>query len=850
MMSTSVAPASPPAGSSKLTGILIGTAGSYQNKGNTIANAMDGNISSYFDAPAGVQGWVGLALPTPEVITQVQFVPRSGFASRMVGGLFQGSTTSDFSSGVTTLYTVSSSPAGGVYTYEPITSTASFQYVRYLSPLSGSGNIAELEFDGFAAAPVLPPPVPSSPASLTATAQSINSIQLTWTENPTSVVTSFTIERQGPTDASFVTIGTVSGTTTTFTDTNDSAGTTYSYEVIANNTTGASSATLPVSATTPTPVVIVAPLAPANLSASAVSTSTVQLSWTEDPSSTVTTFTIEREGPTDASYLPLGTVPGTATSFTDNNVVANTTYSYELIASNAGESSPTTAPVAATTPLPPVNPWSDSDIGAVGFPGSATINPGGSITVSGSGADIWNTADAFNFESQSFVGNGSIIAQVTAESNPSSWAKSGIMIRETMNVDSRCVLLALTPGNGVTLQARAATHTTPSVSIGAAGKVGVWLELVRNGSAFTGYSSTDGVNWTEVGSVVIPMFNNVQAGLAVTAHNNSKICTATFSNVKLNLSGAASSPWTGGAQSLQAKWEAGTVSYGGLMYTFGGFIDRSLDATAEVDSYNPVTNTWSYVTTIPTGPLTHDAITLVGDTVYLAGGNIGAFGNIKAGVATAAVITYDLTTNTWGSVASLPTSVTSGGLVCINNTLIYYGGINAASTADLGGTYSLNLMTPNAGWTSDANMPDPRNHIGYAAINGIAYAVGGEHLYNQTGGNDAAVDAYNPVTNTWSAVASLPIPWSGIHGTTIVVNGKIVIVGGQTNGGYDGIYLNNIEEYDPAANTWAGVGTLPEANQGQAVAYVDGTLIVSDGTVDNQGGWAQNQTLLDSLIVL
>jgi len=189
-------------------------------------------------------------------------------------------------------------------------------------------------------------------------------------------------------------------------------------------------------------------------------------------------------------------------------------------------------------------------------------------------------------------------------------------------------------------------------------------------------------------------------------------------------------------------------------------------------------------------------------------------------------------------------------MVCINNQLIYFGGINAGSTADLGNTWSLDLTNPSASWVAKASMPDPRNHLGYCEINGIAYAVGGEHLYNQVAGNDATVDAYNPVTNTWTAVASLPMPWSGIHGTTLVVNNKIVIVGGQTNGGYDGIYLNNIEEYDPTANSWAGVGTLPEANQGQAVAYINGTLIVSAGTIDNLGGWAQDVTLLDSSIVL
>ncbi len=748
-MSTSLLPAAPPAGSQKLTGTLIGTAGSYQNKGNTITNAMDGNTSTYFDAPTGSGDWVGLNLGSPQAITQVQFVPRSGFASRMVGGIFQGSNTPDFSSGDTTLYTITSAPAGGVYTAQAVNVVGGFQYVRYLSPANGYGNVAELEFDG---TPVGPPaPVPSAPTNLTATDVSATDVQLSWQESASSVVSSYTIERQGPSDEGYVTIGTTAGAVTTFNDPNAAPATPYSYDVVANNVTGPSAPALPASLTTPA--------------------------------------------------------------------------------------------------LPP-NPWTDGDIGAVGFAGSANVSASGPITVSGSGADIWNQTDAFNFESQTMVGNGSIIAQVNSETNTSTSAKAGIMLRETTDADSRYVLLALTPGSGVEFQARTATHSNSSVSTAVSGKTAVWLELTRNGSTFSGYVSTNDSIWTLVGSVTINMVNNIQAGMAVTAHNNSRICTATFSNVSISTSGTQASVWSDGATAPMTRWESASITYNGDMYIFGGFINRNLDATAECDEYNPATNTWSYVTTIPIGALTHEAATLVGNTVYLAGGNIGSFPNVKTGVATADVISYNLTSGAWSSVASLPAAVTSGGMVGINNHLIYYGGINAASTADLANTWSLDLTNPSASWVAEAAMPNARNHIGYAGINGIAYAIGGEHLYQSTTGAVAEVDAYNPVTNLWSQVAALPMPWTGLHSTTIVVNGKIVVVGGATNGGYDGIYLDTIEEYNPVANAWRNVGTIPEANQGESVAYINGTLIVADGTVDNLGGWSTDQTWLDNEIVL
>src|SRR5579862_6115716 len=42
-------------------------------------------------------------------------------------------------------------------------------------------------------------------------------------------------------------------------------------------------------------------------------------------------------------------------------------------------------------------PWADSDIGSVGSAGSASVTSGGVFTINGSGADIYDEADAFHY---------------------------------------------------------------------------------------------------------------------------------------------------------------------------------------------------------------------------------------------------------------------------------------------------------------------------------------------------------------------------------------------------------------------------------------------------------------------
>jgi len=131
--------------SGKLTGTVIGTSGSYDAT-STIDKAYDGNTSTYVDNLTS-GAWAGLDLGSGQQITSIKYFPRSGWASRMVGGKFQGSGVADFSSAVVDLYTVPTEPPVS-WNEIAITNTSSFRYVRYLTPDYGYCNVAEIEFYG------------------------------------------------------------------------------------------------------------------------------------------------------------------------------------------------------------------------------------------------------------------------------------------------------------------------------------------------------------------------------------------------------------------------------------------------------------------------------------------------------------------------------------------------------------------------------------------------------------------------------------------------------------------------------------------------------------------------------
>jgi hypothetical protein len=180
------------------------------------------------------------------------------------------------------------------------------------------------------------------------------------------------------------------------------------------------------------------------------------------------------------------------------------------------------------------SPWLDSDIGAPALAGSASSS-GGVFTVSAGGSDIYGTADQLNFAYQSASGDTTLGARVVTQTNTSTWAKAGVMLRATTNPGSPYYAAFVTPGNGVAVQWRKTLGATTS-QVKTTGTVPVYLKVTRAGSTFTAYTSTNGSTWTLVpgSSVTFTTPTALLAGLAATSHNAAKLGIVTFDTVALN----------------------------------------------------------------------------------------------------------------------------------------------------------------------------------------------------------------------------------------------------------------------------------------------------------------------------
>ena len=144
------------------------------------------------------------------------------------------------------------------------------------------------------------------------------------------------------------------------------------------------------------------PVAPTGL-AGAAGNERAALSWVA--SSNATSYNVKRATVSGGPYTTIANVAGT--NYTDvarmagtngipASVFAGTNYYYVVSALNLGGESTNSAQASVIpTDLVPA-PWMTRDVGPVGLPGAVNFT-NGIFTVTGSGADIWDPADAFRF---------------------------------------------------------------------------------------------------------------------------------------------------------------------------------------------------------------------------------------------------------------------------------------------------------------------------------------------------------------------------------------------------------------------------------------------------------------------
>ncbi len=245
--------------------------------------------------------------------------------------------------------------------------------------------------------------IPAPPSGLTATAFP-SQINLSWVDNSPNE-TGFKIERKTGSGGTYAEIATVGAGITAYNDTGLAATTTYFYRVRASNTVGDSAYSNEASATTPD----ISLAAPSDLTATAASSSQINLAWT-DNATNETGFKIERKTGAGGTYSQIATVAAGVVAYSDTALLVSTQYYYRVRATNAGgdsaysnEANATTldvippAPsglVATTVSVSQINlSWTSNSANETGFKIERKTGAGGTyaqIATVGAGVVVYN----------------------------------------------------------------------------------------------------------------------------------------------------------------------------------------------------------------------------------------------------------------------------------------------------------------------------------------------------------------------------------------------------------------------------------------------------------------------------
>lgn len=123
-----------------------------------------------------------------------------------------------------------------------------------------------------------------------------------------------------------------------------------------------------------------------------------------------------------------------------------------------------------------------------------------------------------------------------------------------------------------------------------------------------------------------------------------------------------------------------------------------------------------------------------------------------------------------------------------------------------------------ADWKSMAPPPVPTGYAAVGTINGIIYVAGGGNnvLPNST------LQAFNPETNTWTVLASMPLTLYQGDGVG-AINSQLYVAGG-----WNGILpTDTLLMYDPPSNTWTYLPSMSHLSGAGATGVINSQLYVT-----------------------
>ena len=146
-------------------------------------------------------------------------------------------------------------------------------------------------------------------------------------------------------------------------------------------------------------------------------------------------------------------------------------------------------------------------------------------------------------------------------------------------------------------------------------------------------------------------------------------------------------------------------------------------------------------------------------------------------------------------------------------------------------------------WAARASMPTPRSSFATAVVHDLVYTLGGMNMILSPDAYLDTVEIYDPATDSWRT--GEPMPMGRIGSAVSVIDDEIYMAGGYFWDGTQSGFLDRLDKFDPSSGTWVELAPMPTSRSLAAGAVLDGKFFVI-------GGWRstkKGQGILDAVEV-
>ena len=196
---------------------------------------------------------------------------------------------------------------------------------------------------------------------------------------------------------------------------------------------------------------------------------------------------------------------------------------------------------------------------------------------------------------------------------------------------------------------------------------------------------------------------------------------------------------------------------------------------------------------------------------------------------------YDPVADTWKDLAPMPSRRTAAVALEAGGKIYVIGGSDE-TTLSVATNEVYDIATGK--WETRKPMPTARNHPAGGTVGGKLYVIGGRlsnsNVANMLSSPTDTVEEYDPATDKWKTMTKMPYATSGEGWTTL--QGRIYVAGGEVRDSHADSIFRDFVVFDPAANEWYRLPSMPTARHGVVLAALGNRLHAVSGHTAFAGG--------------